>query len=168
MIALFPDTRTVRRLRVDRPEALPDDELHCTLVYLGDDVTGWPEEVQQALVTRLEGDLRLSRERSALDARAFAHMTFNADGGPNGDLDPCAAYGISDSVELAPLRELATSAVDRTLPQADIAVPTQHEPFIPHVTAGYGLTAADLTYLGPVRFDRMLICLGEQRVGVRL
>ncbi|MHA6626897.1 hypothetical protein ACU61A_15790 [Pseudonocardia sichuanensis] len=167
MIALFPDATTVRQLRVEHADALPADELHCTLVYLGDDVTGWPSDVAQLLVERLEQDL-LARAGSSLDARAFAHMTFNADGGPNADLEPCAAYGISDSAELAPLRELAAAVVDRTLPAADVAVPEQHEPFIPHVTAGYGLTAADLTYLGPVRFDRVLVCLGEERVGVRL
>jgi hypothetical protein len=34
-------------------------------------------------------------------------------------------------------------------------LPAQHEPWIPHVTAGYGPSDTILTYTGPIVFDRI-------------
>jgi len=31
----------------------------------------------------------------------------------------------------------------------------QHDPFVPHITAGYGLAPDQVTYTGPVTFDRV-------------
>lgn len=41
-------------------------------------------------------------------------------------------------------------------------MPTQHTPYLPHITAAYGATAADLDYIGPVEFDRVVVAIAGQ------
>lgn len=160
MIALVPAPADAERLAVEGGE--PIEELHLTLAYLGEDVTGWDDGLRGEAIEAAEK--AVATLAGPIEARAFAHTTFNADGGPDGDRDPCAVYGIGDSDQLVPLRD----AVLANLRVSEIELPAQHEPFVPHVTAGYGLTASDLSYLGPVTFDRVRVALGSQTLDIPL
>lgn len=152
MIALVPDAAGVKNLVVKNAE--PADQLHLTLAFLGD-VTGWTAAQKAALVKVGRGIA--SRVAGPITARAFSHTTFNADGGPKGDMEPCAVYGIGDTPRISPLRDVVLKTIDKMeLPE----IPAQHEPFVPHVTAGYNMAAGDLKFLGPVTFDRLAVVMG--------
>lgn len=133
----------------------PEEELHLTLAYLGDDVSGWTPEQREAVhnVARSMADVG-----NPLEARVFAHARFNPDGGPDGDKDPCAVYLIGDGYSLAADRDLLITRLRESLGEA--SMPEQHAPFVPHVTAGYGVDVADLSFTGPVTFDRVRVALG--------
>jgi hypothetical protein len=142
MIALIPresDAAALAVPRGDKPE-----EMHLTLVYLGGDVTGMDSRQRNAIAAAVAN---VAVMLPPVETRVFAHATFNPDG--HGDREPCAVYLIGDSTVLGPLRaELAQFGGD-----------DQHEPFVPHVTAGYGLKQSKLTFTGPVVFDRLRVAL---------
>lgn len=133
----------------------PEEELHLTLAYLGDDVSGWTPEQREAVhnVARSMADVG-----NPLEARVFAHAQFNPDGGPDGDKDPCAVYLIGDGYSLAADRDLLITRLRENLGEA--SMPEQHAPFVPHVTAGYGVDVGALSFTGPVKFDRVRVALG--------
>lgn len=142
MIALIPredDAAALAVPRGDKPE-----EMHLTLVYLGSDVTGMDSRARNAIAAAVAN---VAVMLPPVQARVFAHATFNPDG--HDDREPCAVYLIGDSTVLGPLRaELAQFGGD-----------DQHEPFVPHVTAGYGIKQSKLTFTGPVVFDRLRVAL---------
>lgn len=151
MIALVPDADSLELLPVDAGE--PVHELHLTLAYLGDDVS----DLTDADVAELEQHVRAAAAGSwPLLARVMGHATFNPDG--YAGRKPCAVYLIGDNTELAGLHERF----------AALARVPQHAPWLPHITGGYGKTAADLSYTGPVAFDRLRLALGETVVDVPL
>ncbi|MGH2897007.1 MAG: hypothetical protein ACRDPM_27595 [Solirubrobacteraceae bacterium] len=150
MVALLPADQGA--LALDSKSALPPSEIHLTLVYLGDDVTGWDPTRRQLLN---QAALSAAAAIGApIEARVMGHATFNPDGGPDGDRD--AVHLIGDTDRLAPARRALTTTLTNLLGED---FPTQHEPFIPHTTAGIGLTAGDLTYTGQVVFDRLVLAL---------
>lgn len=151
MIALVP--ADPHALAVDGGD--PVDELHLTLAYLGDDVSGWSEELREA-VHDLGRDM--AHRGAPVEARVFAHASFNPDGGPDGDRDPCAVYLIGDGEALSAERALVVEQLRAAL--GDVALPAQHEPFVPHVTAGFGVDVSSLSFTGPVTFDRVRVALG--------
>lgn len=145
MIALIPDEVTAERIGTVGPQGEATDDLHLTLAYLGDDVMSLPEAQREAI---LEAARVRAMTLPPVTARVFAHAVFNPDA--HADRQPCAVYLVSDSRELGPLREELGA----------YAAAEQHEPFIPHITAGYGVPVDDLTFTGPVRFDRLRVALG--------
>jgi hypothetical protein len=157
MVALLPTPEHAEAMAL--PGGEPEDILHVTAVYLGDDVTGWSLEQQRQVIDAV---MTATSGVGPVEGRAFGHATFNADGGPDGDRDPCAVYLIGDSDALVPLREAIVSA----LGGADL--PDQHSPYVPHVTAGYGKNAGDLSYTGPVTLDRVLIAFGGEHTVIPL
>ena len=140
MLALIPRPQDAARLTVDHPDAEPTDELHLTLAYLGDDVTGWSADERDTVLARAQ---QAAGGMAPFEVRVMGHAVFNPDG--HDDHDSCAVYLIGDSRELGPLREKLSLLGDAE----------QHEPFIPHITAGYGVDVTTLTYTGPVVFDRL-------------
>jgi len=142
MIALIPADPD--RLVVRGGE--PAGEAHLTLVYLGDDVTGWPQAQRDAVERAVAAR---AASLAPIDARVFAHAVFNPDA--HADRDPCAVYLVGDTRELAPLREELSV----------FAAADQHEPFVPHVTAGYGVPVSRLDYTGPIRFDRIRVAMAD-------
>jgi hypothetical protein len=143
MVALIPRTADAQGLLV--PGGDPLEELHVTLQYFSDMAAVDPTRVMQVcdqLATGLGGPIQ---------ARIMGHATFNPDGGPTGDMDPCGVYLVSDSAQIADL----AAALKQTFPD-----PEAHAPFLCHLTCGYGLVAADLSYIGPVVFDRLRVALG--------
>lgn len=157
MVALIPSDEHAAQLAHPRGEA--QDQLHVTLAYLGDDVTGWDMGQRRAV---LDAVLGATAGLGPIEARAFGHTTFNPDGGADGDRDPCAVYMIGDTPELVPARDAVVAGLQ------GMDLPEQHAPYVPHLTAGYGLQAADLSYTGPVLLDRLLIALGGEHTVIPL
>lgn len=172
MIALVPAEPSA--LAVDGGD--PAEELHLTLAYLGDDVTGWAPEQRDAVhqVARMlaDGNTLVEGEPGAptdvfdtsftgpFTASVFAYGVFNPDGGPERDKDPATVYLFGDGAELIHnVRDSALTALEGG--QLAQALPEQHRPFQPHVTAGYGLDVGALTFTGPVEFDRVRVALGD-------
>lgn len=142
MIALYPRQDYAHMLAVPGGES--PDELHVTLAYLGEDVSDLDPAPLAHLVARL------TDPATTITARIMGHAIFNPDGGgPDGDKDPCAVYLVGDTEQIPELHRDLLEGLD------SFPVPPQHSPFIPHLTAGYSLPIAALSYAGPVEFDRV-------------
>lgn len=141
MVALIPRDSDLDDLVVRGGEKR--DQLHLTLVYLGGDVTGWSADQRNHLTSMA---LRAALSAGApVTARVIGPGVFNPDG--FGDRDPCAVYLVGDSRMISPMREMLREFVSEE----------QHEPFLPHITAGYGVPFNRLNYTGPVVFDRLRV-----------
>lgn len=186
MVGLVPTAEYAVKLAV--AGGLPAGELHLTLCYLGDDVTGWPQQVVDAvhqaaleLTNPLvsvqeagEGDDEDGGEAAEelteataglmgpLTLNVFAWSQFNPAGGPDGQ-EPCMVYqfdGEADYSQVATLAEAVQEEMKEAIGEA--FYPQQHCRFEPHVTAGYGLAPNALSYTGPVVFDRLRVEFGDQ------
>lgn len=136
MFALIPSGEDAQRLAV--PGGEPIEDLHCTIIYFGEDVSDIdPSEIIQAL----EG---VTRGYGQFPSRAFAWALFN----PDGD-SACAVYLIGDNSDLAPFRQESLAAVEHL-----IDLHPQHEPFHAHITAQYEPTFDGMAEVGKVLFDR--------------
>lgn len=148
MIALVPSAEDCARLAIDGYE--PADVLHTTLVFLGD-AANWSPEQRDALEQAL-GGVGLAPMTGSI----WGHAQFN----PNGD-SPCAVY-LTEAEGITSLQSAALGAIEET-GTFDL-VPTQHECFVPHITAGYGLDVSKLTEVGPIRFDRIRLSFADADV----
>lgn len=141
MVALYPSPESASKLAV--PGGEPVGDLHVTLVYFGEDASELSSIDAQVVLDEL------GMYWPSLEVRAFAHATFNPDAEVG---DPCGVYLIGNSPELSSLHEEVFGEM-----QARYDLKEQHLPWIPHITAGYGLEAADLGYTGPVVLDRLVL-----------
>jgi 2'-5' RNA ligase len=140
MIALYPRRSDLENLLVDDPKAEPIEDLHMTVIFLGEDVTGQdPTE----LISQLD---YVSQNYSPIEAQAFAHALFN----PKGD-EPCAVYLIGDNIDLVDLYDDLKRYVTEHYPGSK----EQHPVYTPHITAGYGIGIDKLEYTGPVLFEKI-------------
>lgn len=189
MVALVPANPQM----LVAPGGDPANQLHLTLAYLGDEVDTWEPDMVAAVHTvarRLtDFSFALQEERAAMLARGidpseanalpsmspsqpqegplqagiFAHAVFN----PNGDNghSPATVYlldGTGDREAIDWLRNDVVGQVRTAV--GDVNFPDQHQPFVPHVTAGYNLDASQVTYTGPVIFDRIRVAIGDDVV----
>lgn len=144
MIALMPREEDAAALAVAKGD--PPEQMHLTLVYLGDDVGEMDTRLRNAIAA---ATANVAVGLPPVKASVVGHATLNPD---DPERDPCAVYLVGDSDLLAPVRgELASMAASE-----------QHEPFLAHVTAGYGLDQRKLSFTGPVVFDRLRVALGEE------
>lgn len=155
MIALVPDRPGVFTL----PGGDPSSEMHCTLVYLGDNVIAWPEQVAE----KLRGEVaRLAAARGAVTAHVLGIAQWNRDGGPTGEFDPCTVTQLQGGGHIQSMRDYAMGLARAVLGEG--LMPKQHEPYLPHVTAGFKVTGepkakGEQTFstlrlaLGPVVYD---------------
>jgi hypothetical protein len=186
MVALVPANPQM----LVAPGGDPADQLHLTLAYLGDEIDTWEPDMVAAVhrvARRLTDFAYLQEEERAamlargvdpseanalpsmsptrpqegpLDASIFSHAVFN----PNGDNghDAATVYlldGQGDREAIDWLRNDVVSQVRNAI--GDVNFPDQHQPFLPHVTAGYGLDPNQVTYTGPVTFDRIRVAIGD-------
>lgn len=141
MIALVPADPGV--LVVDGGD--PAEELHLTLAYLGDDVSDLDESGRAMILSDARG---VAEQMAPVEAEIMGHAAFNPTGA--NDRDPCAVYLVSGPG--LPDVKAAFAGHDTS----------EHPVFLPHVTAGYGLAPGDLSYVGPVVFDRLRVALGAE------
>jgi hypothetical protein len=163
MIALVPSERDLERIGALGADAEPREDLHLTLLYLGDDVDRWPSGAGDRLVALLSA---AAPGMAPVKARVMGHGLFNPDGGEDGTMNPCAVYLVGDSPEIDKTRRWLLSV----LSDGDdyVTPPEQHDPMIPHITAGYGVPVDSLTYTGPVTFDRVRVALAGDYTDVPL
>ena len=159
MIALIPDNAD--ELAVEG--GFPAEELHLTLIFLGDDVTTWEPGQTDHLKALVQAS---GPGLDPVTARIMGHALFNPDGGPDGDKSPCVVYLVSDTPDLDPLHKWATWTT--TTGQDYPTPPPQHTPYIPHITAGQDIGADELSYTGPVRFSTLRLALGPDVTDVPL
>lgn len=159
MLALVPDN--AEQLAVEG--GFPVEQLHLTLIYLGDDVTTWAPGQADHLKALVQAS---GPSLDAVDARIMGHALFNPDGGADGDKSPCVVYLVSDTPDLEPLHKWATWTT--TTGEDYPTPPPQHTPFIPHITAGQDIGPDELSYTGPVRFGTLRLALGGDVTDVPL
>lgn len=171
MIALVPSPDDAKRLAVDGGEAL--DQLHLTLLYLGD-----ADQIDEPTRDQLRD---WAREAVAgwdsVEANAFAPALFN----PTGD-EPCAVL-ICSGPDLAEFYETTLADVSELIELPD----DLHAPWVPHVTLAYltpttakpqgvvdlVMSAGDngpfgqaLYATGPVNFDRLRLAFAGEVLDV--
>jgi 2'-5' RNA ligase/GNAT superfamily N-acetyltransferase len=148
MVALVPTDAAAAALAVEDGE--PADELHCTLLYLGE-AADYDDDARDA-VTAAVADVAAGF--APFDADGFAISLFNPE---SDERDPCIVLGLSGA-ELADVHDAVAGEVE--------ASPEQHEPWIPHITLVYDAEpemVAELTdRTGPVRFDRIRVAFGDE------
>lgn len=146
IVALVPADDDAEALAVEDGE--PVDELHCTLLYLGE-AADLDDDTRNA-ITGAVGDL--AARYAPVTADGFAVSLFN----PEGD-EPCIVLGLSGA-ELTALHD-AVAAVSE-------ASPEQHQPWIPHVTLIYDADASMVADVvdrtGPVTFDRLRVAFAGE------
>lgn len=137
MVALYPRMDDAQKLVV--PGGEPLEDLHCTVTYLGEDVTGQdPTELLDFLY-------QLAPQFPPIEANIFGSAIFNSSGD-----EPCVVYLVGNNPHMTPLFQQLRRFVSERYPGAA----EQHDPWIPHVTAAYG-AGVGMDYEGPVVFDRL-------------
>lgn len=160
MIALMPTAADAKRLAFPGGEKAAD--LHCTLLFLGDDGSVWTEEQRSALEDAVR---RLVAGVPPVNAKIFGVAHWNGDGDNQSwvwSVGDAPDNGLADA-DLMEARMLAATASTMTpdLPE----IPQQHTPWVAHICAAY---SGDLTVvrslekrLGPVTFDRIRLSFGD-------
>lgn len=143
MIALYPRPDDADQMAVPGGES-PED-LHVTLVYLGEDVSGIDPSALHAAISSLTDPV------TVITAKVLGHAVFNPTGGEDGQSDPCAVYLITDSGQLDDLHSDVLQAAQENI----LNLHPQHSPWVPHITAGYDIDPSQLSYTGPILFDRV-------------
>lgn len=152
MIALIPEDPAALAV----PGGDPEDQLHVTLAYLGDDVSTLSDATRAALKSHVQ---QFAQVTPPVQARVMGHALWNPDGGPDGEMESCSVYQLQPHPALDEIRDYALSGAREHL-GADF--PEQHPGFLPHVTAGYGIKPDALSYTGPVTFNRVRLALGGE------
>jgi 2'-5' RNA ligase len=149
MVALIPSDEDCARLTVDGYE--PAEVLHTTLAFLGE-AAAWAPEHRDAL----EQAIRAFDFTVPLAGSIMGHAQFN----PAGD-EPCAVY----LVEAQGLSAMHTMVYGAIADNMDLPlIPEPYDSFVPHITAGYGLAASELTEVGPIRYDRIRLSFADTDV----
>lgn len=141
MVALIPSDQYLDSLAVPGGEA--PEELHTTLMYFGEEVDPQVPNLLLSIVQQLA-----ERLPQGVTANAFGHASFN----PTSE-QPCVVYLVGNDPSL----DICHEELVQGCMEVGIETPEQHTPWIPHITAGYGLPIQSLTYSGEVFFDRLSI-----------
>jgi 2'-5' RNA ligase len=148
MIALVPCAADAQRLAVHGGE--PVDQLHCTLLYLGD-ADQIDQDARDYLLNQGEA---IARGFSApVTGRGFGAAVFNPD-----QAEPCVTM-ICGGQEMAEIFEMVMAET----PDAVTLPDNLHQPWVPHVTLHYpdnpGVELLShrhaLGTCGPITFDRL-------------
>jgi hypothetical protein len=161
MIALMPTVEDAKRLAMRGGEKAAD--LHLTLFFIGDDVSGWDDNSRGEMIGILTALAALQID-GPITANVFGIAHWNGGGDsaswvwnvgdkPDGSSDP-----------LIRAKSIAVEALESTHYHPD--VPQQHTPWAAYICAAY---TDDLTLskelekrLGPVTFDRIRVSFGDE------
>jgi 2'-5' RNA ligase len=170
MVALVPADADARRLAVDGGE--PVDQLHCTLLYLGE-AADIPDDARTAIVDRLRAavaDVSSAGYDAPVTADGFAVSLFNP--GDVNDREPCIVLGLSGD-DLDTVHGMVADSVREVESEpAGFTVPDQHAPWVPHVTLVYtgdaGVVSTLVDRVGPVTFDRIRVAFAGDNTDIPL
>jgi 2'-5' RNA ligase len=152
MIALVPAETDAALYAVEGGD--PVEQLHTTLVFLGE-AADWDPEQRAALEAAVT---ELVASRGPLSGNTWGTALFN----PTGP-EPCAVYLVEAGQELVDLHDASLAAAEAAGPVAE-----QHAGYIPHMTAGYGIGIDTLAETGPVTFDRVRIAWAGENTDIPL
>lgn len=156
MIALFPRIDYANRLAVPGGESPAD--LHCTLVFLGTDVS--PERFP--LEEMSNGCQRIADLYGSVPARVFGQAIFNPD-----TQEPAAVYLVNDVDNSSRLAQVHHDALE--LAETLYNLPDQHSPWHAHVTASYsGYPGIVGRFTGDIVFDRLVLAVAGQQISFPL
>lgn len=137
MVALYPRVADAQKLVV--PGGEPLEDLHCTVIFLGEDVRGQDPTELTDFMHYVSANFR------PIEAKIFGSGVFNST-----TTDPCVVYLVGGSPDLTPLFRQLKHFTEVHYP----GTAEQHDPWIPHITAAYG-AGVGMSYEGPVLFDRL-------------
>jgi hypothetical protein len=164
MIALVPSAADVERLAVPGGESA--DELHLTLIYLGPDATVFDPTAREVFHGMLSATVA---GLGPVDGDGFAISAFN----PGSDSEPetCIVLGVAGAA-LGVIHDEVSSVAVELANLFAIALPVQHEPWIPHVTLEYtddlSVVQSLAGRVGPIQFDRLRLAFGGQITDISL
>jgi len=147
MIALIPDNPG----RFTVPGGEPQEEIHLTLAYLGDRPDGWAPQIAEELQKWMKD---AARGRGPIQGEVFGRAEWN----PGEDV--AVVYQVKAGPDLLDLRMWANDAGRTVI--GDALYPQQHEPFLPHITAGYGVDLNSLQPGGRVTLSTIRLALGDR------
>lgn len=147
MVAWMLPQDLASRLAQPAPEGLPVEELHCTLIYLGDTTEGVDPEVLTRIVSLWAEPL------VAMPGEISGKGTFQT---PDG----LVQYASVDVKDLAAQR---TRLVDM-LDAEGIESPSEHG-FTPHITLAYGDVEVPI-FSEPIEIGGVSVVYGDQRTDV--
>jgi 2'-5' RNA ligase len=143
MIALVPRADQAAQFAVSGME--PASELHVTLLFLGE-----AENFTEADELQITASVaRAAQEGHPIEATAWGIAQFN----PH-TAETAAVYMIGG----AGLEDIQMSATAYTMDRYYDRIPTNHRPWIPHMTIGYNMSLSRLHNAGqPITFDRVRV-----------
>lgn len=151
MVALVPSDADAARLAVTGEGAIPADQLHVTMLALGD-VDAWqdPDTVAALHDTVAQAAAMLA----PITGRLWGRVEINP-----GTEEPVSAYLVGDDTGTLGAAQAAMVVATTGMP-----IPEQHEPYVPHLSVRYG--PGDLSALGEtggeVLLDRLRVSLGDE------
>lgn len=167
MIALRLRDADAKRLAVD--DGLSPDDLHLTLLFLGDAGQITPEARNQIL----DHIVNVVGESPAITGEAFAVSVFNPPGFVKSDekeRESCVVLGVGDpNGDITALRD----AVEEILNGEPLGfnIPSQHSPWSPHITLMYSEQPDPTQFfdrVGEVTFDGVRVVFGDDEYVVPL
>lgn len=159
MIALVPSDADLARLAVEGGE--PADQLHTTILYLGDAVS-YTEETREALIDCLS---ECAAHLAPFVVDGFAIALFNPVGSAKSDgkqRNACVTLMVSGE-ELEPVRYYIWN--DFAKVPTPFGLPDQHTPWIPHITLTYTDDTNVAPYsglVGSVTFTAIRVAFGGE------
>ncbi len=163
MVALVPSEQDAARLAVDGGE--PAEELHMTLLYLGeaDQIDAASRQAIIDACTKLAAEWQASAGGELqIVGDGFAVSKFN---GAAEDKQTAVVLGVSGEQMTAAHTQVADAV------KAVFGYPAQHEPWVAHVTLTYtdepGTVDALTDRAGPVQFDRLRVAFAGAAHDIR-
>jgi hypothetical protein len=156
MIALIPDTPG----QFTVPGGDPSGEIHCTLVFLGNDVTDLDEATIEKLTERV---MQIAADNGPIEAQIMGPAIWNRDGGPDGSHKPSTNTTLTPADPMVGIHQYAADVARDVLGSGRF--PDQFVPWAPHICAGYSLPETVLPKAkGTVRFSTIRLALASKNI----
>ncbi len=154
MVALIPSAADATRLAVDG--GLPSEELHLTLLFLGD-ADNWGDDDRASLIAAMRG----VEGSGVIHGDGFSIAVFNPSAG---EQDTCIVLGVGGEAVADVHTGVAGKAVG--------PVPEQHLPWAAHMSLIYtddlSRIAEVVDRCGPITFDRLRVAFADTHTDIPL